>query len=111
MTFLYLSSDRMGNGDDKLGRRLLQAFLGKLADSGVPVDLVGCVNSGVALTTAAGPALEALRRLETTGARIASCGTCLDHFNLRQALLIGEVGTMDGTVKVMAEADRVIRPC
>jgi hypothetical protein len=29
MTFLYLCSDRMGNGDDGLGRRLLQAFLGR----------------------------------------------------------------------------------
>lgn len=111
MTFLYLNSDTMGSGDAELGRRLLQMFLGKLADAGVSVDLVGCVNGGVYLTTAEGPALDALRRLESSGARIASCGTCLDHFGLRQALLIGEVGSMDGTVKVMAEADHVIRPC
>lgn len=111
MTFLYLNSDRMGTGDDGLGRRLLVAFLEKLAESGVSVDLVGCVNSAVYLTTSEGPALEALRKLHHGGTRVASCGTCLDHFGLRDSLQIGEVGAMDDTVRTMAGADRVIRPC
>lgn len=111
MTFVYLNSDRMGSGDDELGRRLLVAFLGKLADAGTAVDVIGCVNSGIRLTTTEGPALEALRRLEAAGARIASCGTCLDHFGVRGELRLGEVGSMEGTVALMATADRVIRPC
>ncbi|MCA9784539.1 MAG: DsrE family protein [Candidatus Cloacimonetes bacterium] len=111
MTFLYLNSDCMGTGDDELGRRLLLAFLEKLLESRTPVDLVGCVNSGIRLSTEAGRGAELLARLEQAGARIASCGTCLDHFGKREQLLVGEVGSMDGTVKVMTEADRVIRPC
>ncbi|MCL4836959.1 MAG: DsrE family protein [Thermoanaerobaculia bacterium] len=110
MTFLYLSSDRMGEGDDALGRRLLLLFLDRLAASEVQVDLVGCVNGAVHLTTADGPALESLRRLEAKGARIATCGTCLDHLGLRDELRIGGVGAMDQTVQVMAAADRVLRP-
>lgn len=111
MTFLYLCADTMGSGDPELGRKLLRKFLAELADSDARVDLVGCVNDGVRLTTSEGEALESLRKLEKRGARIASCGTCLDHLALRDALRIGEVGDMKGTVRVMASAERVIRPC
>lgn len=111
MTFLYLCADTMGSGDPALGRKLLAKFLAELAASDVRVDLVGCVNDGVRLTTSDGPALESLRALQKRGARIASCGTCVDHLGLREALRIGEIGDMAGTVQVMASADRVIRPC
>jgi hypothetical protein len=48
--------------------------------------------------------------LETKGAKIATCGTCLEHFDLKDKLLIGEIGTMDGTVEIMSVADKIIRP-
>lgn len=110
MNFLYLSSDKMGEGDAELGRKLLVVFLEKLAASDVEVDVVGCVNSGILLTTQDGPALESLRALEARGARIVTCGTCLEHHNRAHLLRIGEVGGMDGTVAIMATAERVIRP-
>lgn len=111
MVFLYLNADRMGQGDEVLGRKLLLSFLAQLAASDVSVDLVGCVNDGVRLTTEGSPALVSLRALEVRGARIASCGTCLDHHGIRADLAIGEVGTMAQTVQIMAQADRVLRPC
>jgi hypothetical protein len=111
MNFLYLSSDKMGEGDPELGRKLLLIFLEKLADSDVTVDVVGCVNNGILLTTTPnGPALPALQKLAARGARIVTCGTCLDHHGRRDLLQIGEVGGMDGTVQIMATADRVIWP-
>lgn len=110
MTFLYLNSDGMGQGDAALGRKLMASFLKELVASGTPVDLVGCVNHGVLLTTEGSPVLEHLRALEAAGARIASCGTCLDAMNLRDKLCIGEVGSMDMTIQVMSSADRVLRP-
>jgi selenium metabolism protein YedF len=111
VTFLYLNSDRMGTGDDDLGRKLLAAFLEKLAASDTKVDVVGCVNAGVYLTTEGSRVLDSLRALERRGARIGSCGTCLDHLGLREDLAIGEVGDMAGTVQIMAAAERVLRPC
>ncbi|MBN8218368.1 MAG: hypothetical protein J0L75_17115 [Spirochaetes bacterium] len=111
MTFLYLNADRMGQGDEALGRKLLSTFLEKLAGSETRVDLVGCVNDAVFLTTREGAALEALRRLASKGARIASCGTCLDHHQLREKLLVGEVGNMDQTIQVFSMAEKVIAPC
>lgn len=111
MNFLYLSSDKMGEGDPELGRKLLLIFLEKLAASDVQIDVVGCVNSGIYITTTPdGPALASLKKLEARGARIVTCGTCLDHHSRRDLLQIGEVGGMEGTVQIMATADRVIRP-
>lgn len=112
MTFLYLNSDTIGNGPDKvLGQKLLTLFLEKLVASKVTIDLIGCVNGGVFLTTCEGPALESLRLLEGRGARIASCGTCLDHLGLRDSLKVGDVASLDMTVQTMTTADRILQPC
>lgn len=110
MTFLYLNSDKMGEGDPTLGRKLLVVFLKKLAESNTKIDVVGCVNSGVYLTTEGSKVIDSIRKLEAKGAKIATCGTCLEHFDLKDKLLIGEIGTMDGTVEIMSIADRIIRP-
>ena len=110
MTFLYLNSNMMGSGDPELGKKLLVIFLKKLAESDVKVDLVGCTHSAVFLTTEENEALESLRMLESKGAQIATCGTCLDHYQRRERLLIGGGGAMDQTVEIMAAADKIIRP-
>ena len=110
MTFLYLNSDKMGAGDPELGRKLMRIFLSELANSSVQIDVIGCVNSGINLTTKGSEVIDSLKILEEKGARIATCGTCLDHHNRRDELLIGQVGTMDMTVQILSQADRVIRP-
>jgi selenium metabolism protein YedF len=110
MTFLYLSSDKMGEGDPDLGRKLMKTFLKEMAVAEIQVDMIGCVNNAVLLTTEGSEVIESLRILETRGARIASCGTCLQHLQLEDKLIIGQVGTMAQSVQIMAAADRVIRP-
>jgi hypothetical protein len=112
MTLLYLNSDKLGNGpDEQLSKQLLLIFLEKLVLSEVKIDLIGCVNSAVFLTTKEGKGLELLKKMEEKGSRIASCKTCLDHFNLMDSLKIGETGTMDMTVMILDSADKVINPC
>lgn len=110
MTFLYLCSDQLGIGEPELGSRLMEIFLEKLAGSDVKIDVVGCVNSGIFLTTEGSTVVGSLKLIEKKGARIATCGTCLDHYDLREKLLIGEVGTMEQTIQVLAQADKIIRP-
>ena len=110
MTFLYLNSDKMGQGEPELGKKLMVTFLRELANSDIKIDVIGCVNSGINLTTEGSEAITSLRELEQKGARIATCGTCLDFHNKREALLIGEIGSMDQTVLIISKADRVIKP-
>jgi selenium metabolism protein YedF len=111
MTFVYLNSDTMGSGDPELGRKLLALFLEKLAASDTRVDVLGCINDAVYLTTEGSPVIDSLRALEAKGTRVVSCGTCLDHLQRRERLCIGEIGTMPQTVELLAAADRVIAPC
>jgi selenium metabolism protein YedF len=110
MIFLYLNSDKMGQGEPELGKKLMVSFLRELANSDVVIDVIGCVNSGIHLTTEGSEVMTSLKELEQKGARIATCGTCLDFYNKREDLLIGEIGSMDQTVLIMSKADRVIKP-
>ncbi len=110
MTVLYLNSDKLGQGPEELGKKLMKLFLKELSEADVQIDLIGCVNSGINLTTEGSDVIDILRKLQEKGARIATCGTCLDYHNKRDKLLIGEVGSMKQTVQIMATADRIIRP-
>ncbi|UCF06969.1 MAG: sulfurtransferase-like selenium metabolism protein YedF [bacterium] len=109
MTFLYLNKDTMGIGDHELGRKLLISYLRYLAVSDTKIDMIGCVNSGINLTTEDGEALDLLKVLESKGTRITSCGTCLDYHKKREQLRIGVVGTMSQTVDIMGKADKIIQ--
>lgn len=111
MTVLYLNADRIGSDNETLGRKLMRLFLEKLVASEVRVDFVVCLNSGVFLTTEGSDVLASLRALEERGARIASCGTCLEVLGLKDRLAIGVVGGMQQTVELLVGADRVIAPC
>lgn len=110
MTFLYLNSEKMGEGEPALGKKLLKSFLRELAASGTQIDLIGCVNSAISLTTEGSDVIDIFKEFEERGVKIATCGTCLDHHGRRDKLLIGGVGTMDMTVEIMVTADKVIRP-
>jgi selenium metabolism protein YedF len=110
MTFLYLNSDKMGEGDPVLGKKLMKIFLSELDKAGITIDVIGCVNSGINLTTKGSEVIEILKRFEEKGARIATCVTCLEYHNRKEELLIGEIGTMDKSVQIMAQADKVIKP-
>lgn len=111
MTFLFLNSDQIGTHEPELGRKLLCAFLDKLVASDVRIDFVACLNGAVCLTTEEGAPLESLRALAARGAIVTTCGTCLEHYQRKEQLLLGAVGGMQQTVELFASADRIIAPC
>ncbi len=110
MTFLYLNSDRMGDGDPVLGKKLMNIFLQTLLDNGEKIDVIGCVNSAINLTTEGSDVISILKEFEKNGVRIATCGTCLDFHHIREKLIVGEVGTMKSAVEMMVKAYKIIRP-
>jgi len=110
MTFLYLNSDKMGDGDPELGKKLMKIFLRTLLESGEKIDMIGCVNSAINLTTGDEEALEILKRFEQKGSLISSCGTCLEFHGKKDKLLIGGTGTMKNAVEIMLKAYKIIRP-
>ncbi|SHJ42429.1 selenium metabolism protein YedF [Malonomonas rubra DSM 5091] len=109
-TVIYCGSDTMGQGDPELGRILLKNFLATLLEMDPLPDTIFFVNSGVNMVCSGSEALEALNTLACKGVDIASCGLCLDFYNLQAEVQVGRVTNMFDTVETQMRAARVICP-
>ena len=107
---VVLSADTMGIGDEKLGKKLMKAFIFALTSQDETPDKVICYNTGARLTTVDADTVKDLRALEAAGATIMTCGTCLDFYGLKQQLQVGIVSNMYDIVEAQMNASMVIRP-
>lgn len=108
-TILFIASDRMGSGDQKLGQILLKNFIFTLTESDSTPDAIYFVNNGVKLTVGGSDLIEPLTALANAGVDIASCGLCLEYFGVKEALSVGRVSNMLELVNALEEAGRIIR--
>ena len=105
---VMVASDRMGFGDDELGRKLLVNFIGTLKEMGPELWRLVFVNNGVKLTIGGSEVLRVLKEYEEAGLHILVCGTCLNHFNLLDQKQVGETTNMLDIVTALQLADKVI---
>lgn len=105
---VFLTSDTLGQGDDTLGSRLMGNFLNTLPELGDTLWRIIMVNGAVKLATATNPAIEALKKLESSGVSILVCGTCLEFFKLMDQKEVGQVTNMLDVVTSQQLADKVI---
>lgn len=102
------ATDRMGFGDDELGRKLMINYIRTLKEMGPDLWHLIFVNNGVKLTIDGSDVLPDLKAYENNGLKILVCGTCLDHFNLLERKQVGETTNMLDIVTAMQLADKVI---
>ncbi len=107
---VVLSSDTMGVGDEKLGKKLMKAFIFALTSQDVTPDKVICYNTGARLTTLDQDTVKDLKALEAAGTTVMTCGTCLDFYGLKEQLQVGIVSNMYDIVEAQMNAALVIRP-
>ena len=105
-----ISSDSMGRGSDQLGWALLQTYVQTIKDVEPLPSKVVLYNGGVKLVTTESGALDALRELQGKGVEILACGTCLDFFELKSALQVGQISNMHEIMTTMSEADKIVSP-
>lgn len=105
---VMVATDRMGVGDDELGRKLLFNFLKTLKEMGPQLWRLVFVNNGVKLTIEGAETLPILQDLAAEGVTILVCGTCLDHFKLLERKQVGETTNMLDIVTAMQLADSVV---
>ncbi|MCL2340958.1 MAG: sulfurtransferase-like selenium metabolism protein YedF [Proteobacteria bacterium] len=105
-----ISSDSMGRGSEELGWALMQTYIQTIRELSPLPDKILFYNSGVKLVTAASGALDALRELQDQGVEILACGTCLDFFQLKSAIQVGQISNMYAIVEAMADADKLLSP-
>ena len=109
-TVLFCKSDRMGEGDEELGRILLKNFFITLTDLPHPPERILFVNSGVKLVCRGSDILEALNQLACLGSDIAACGLCLEYYRLKDQLAVGRTTNMLEIAESQLRAGRIITP-
>ena len=105
---VLIATDVFGTGDRKLGAILMKAFLNTLWDARPLPEKIIFMNEGVYLTTEGSDMLDTLKLLEGEGVLIYSCGTCLEFYELKDKLRVGQVTNMYDTVQSLLSAGKVI---
>lgn len=105
---IFISSDKMGQGNDELGEVLIKGYIYTLTEAKPYPKSIIFVNSGVKLTAQNLSTIENLKILESAGVEILSCGTCLDYYNLKEDLKVGSVTNMYTIVDIMNNSSKTI---
>jgi selenium metabolism protein YedF len=106
---VFITSDKLGEGEERLGNILMKAFLNTLHDSEPKPEKILFINNGVKLTTEGSEVLDSLDALTHDGVEIMSCGTCLNYYGIVDKLKYGIAGNMYDIVNVLLEAGKVIK--
>lgn len=109
-TVVVIASDRMGEGNDELGKVLIKGFVFALTQLEQLPKTILFYNGGATLTTEGSDSLADLKLLEEQGVEILTCGTCLDYYGLKEKLCVGRVTNMYTIVETMNAADQILRP-
>ena len=107
---VVVSSDRMGSGNDELGKVLIKGFIYAVTQLDKLPKTMLFYNGGATLTCEGSDSLEDLKSLEAQGVNIMTCGTCLDYYGIKEKLAVGSVTNMYVIAETMAGADKIIRP-
>lgn len=106
---IFVGSDKMGVGSDELGDVLIKGYFYALTECEPYPKSLLFVNAGVNLTIEGSPVLDNIRKLESMGVEVLSCGTCLDYYKIKDKLAVGGVSNMYTIVETMNNAKKVIR--
>ena len=105
-----ITSDKMGEGDEKLGRLLIINFIKALKDlDKLPAHMV-FYNRGVTLAVKDSPAIEDIKDLEKMGVEIHLCATCVNYYKIENIFAAGTLSNMFAIAQLMASSGNVVRP-
>ncbi len=108
VTTYLIGKKHLGEGDPQLGALLMKSYLYSLTElSEAPTELI-FFNEGIFLTLQDSPALPDLKTLADKGTRIYVCGTCIDFYEKKDQLAIGEITNMYAISEMQQKADKAI---
>ena len=107
---VVFSSDKMGEGDEELGKNLMKSFVFALSNvDPLPTAMV-FYNRGAFLTSEDSPVLADLKNLEKAGVKIMTCGLCADYYKIKEKLGVGVISNMYEIVETQMQSDKIIKP-
>jgi len=104
-----MGCDKVGDGEDELGLKLGESFIYALTEQDVKPKIILFYNSGVFLTSKNEKVIADLKKLESAGVEILSCGLCLDYYKLKDELKVGSITNMYRIVEIL-RSYHVVRP-
>ena len=107
---IVISSDKMGEGNEVLGHKLLKAFIFAITKQDKLPKTMLFYNMGAHMTCEGSEVLEDLKLLESEGVEIMTCGTCLDFYGIKEKLCVGTVTNMYDIAETMEKASKIIKP-
>jgi selenium metabolism protein YedF len=105
-----ISSHKMGEGDTELGTLLMTNFINAVHDLDILPSKMVFYNSGVFLGKKDSSVLEQLKDLERMGVGLFLCGTCINHYSLKEEINIGNISNMFEIAQIMSSAGKVVKP-
>ncbi|HPS04748.1 MAG TPA: sulfurtransferase-like selenium metabolism protein YedF [Tenuifilaceae bacterium] len=107
---VLLNSATMGKGNDELGKILMKGFLSTLLElKATPTEII-CYNSAVTLALKSSDTAATLQQISERGVKITLCGTCVDFYNLRDDLAVGQISNMLYIAERLSSGVRIIQP-
>jgi len=107
---IVFTSDKMGEGDEDLGRLLTSNFIKAIKDLDTLPGRMIFYNSGVKLGSVDSPVYRDLSELGKMGVGLLFCGTCARHYSLEEKINIGVLSNMFEIAQCMASAGNIIKP-
>lgn len=107
-TLVLLATDRLGQGDEELGRKIVINFVRTMKEMGDDLWRLVLLNGGVKLAVEGSEVLPQLQELAASGLGILVCGPCLKTFNLFDRKQVGQLTSMLDIITSMQLADKVI---
>lgn len=106
---IMIASDKLGDGNDELGKTLMKTYLYALSESTDMPSKILFLNGGVKLVVEESNTLEVLKNIKEKDVEILSCGACLDFYGLKEKLGVGEITNMYTIVEEMNLAKKFIK--
>lgn len=107
---IVLKSNYMGCGNDTLGEMLMKGFLSTVSELDTLPQEIICYNSGVKLAVMGTPTAENLKQLNSLGVKITLCGTCIDFFEIKKEIAVGEISNMYYIATRLTESNQIVEP-
>jgi selenium metabolism protein YedF len=105
---IAIGSDKLGVGEEKLGDILMNSFIYTVKETTPWPRTIVLFNSGVKLTCKGSKVLEDLKWMNDEGVEILVCGTCLDYYNIKDNIQVGEIANMYSIYEKMRNSNNTI---
>lgn len=107
---ISIGSDKMGEGEEELGKILIKGFIYALTEAETLPKTVLLYNKGVLLASTFEDTVKDLKVLEERGVEILSCGTCANFYHVQDQIKVGTLTNMYTILEKQMKATKVIKP-